>query len=68
MITQNATNPAFAPNMVVAINSPEPTIEADKIKPGPRNFNLLLKETGGSLIVFSVIIYLSVVMVNKVNY
>ena len=52
MITQNAINPAFAPNMVVAINSPEPTIEADKIKPGPRNFNLLLKETGGSLIVF----------------
>jgi hypothetical protein len=47
MITQKAMNPAFAPNMVVAINSPEPTIEADKIKPGPRNFNLLLKEVGG---------------------
>jgi hypothetical protein len=52
----------------VAINSPEPTIEADKIKPGPRNFNLLLKEAGGSLIVFSVIIYLSVAMVSKMNY
>src|SRR5688572_458010 len=65
MITQKAIKPAFAPNMVVAINSPEPTIEADKIKPGPRNFNLLLKETGGSLIVLSVIMYLSVVMVKQ---
>src|SRR5687768_16209969 len=62
MITQKAINPALAPNMVVAINSPEPTIEADKIKPGPRNFNFCVKETGGSLIVLLVIMYLSVVM------
>jgi hypothetical protein len=49
----------------VAINSPEPTIEADRIKPGPRNFNFWVKETGGSLIVLSVIMYLSVVIATK---
>jgi hypothetical protein len=35
--------------MVVATNSPEPTIEADKINPGPRNFNFFVKVAGGSL-------------------
>jgi hypothetical protein len=59
MIIQNAMNPACAPNVVVAINSPEPTIEAERINPGPRNFNLPLNVTGGSLIVLSVITYRS---------
>jgi hypothetical protein len=54
MMIQKAVNPAFAPSVVVAINSPEPTMDADKINPGPRNLSLSIKETGGSLIVFSV--------------
>jgi hypothetical protein len=52
---QNAMNPAFAPNTVVAISSPDPTIEAERIKPGPRNLILFKKVLGGSLMVFSVI-------------
>lgn len=56
MITQKAINPALAPSIVVAINSPEPTIEADKINPGPRNFNFCVKVVGGSLMDRSVII------------
>ena len=35
-ITQNVMNPALAPRAVVAMSSPEPTIAADRIKPGPR--------------------------------
>ena len=54
MITQNAAKPAFAPSVVVAINSPEPTIDADKINPGPRNFNDELMLPGGSFIVAAV--------------
>ena len=48
IMIQNAVNPAFAPSVVVAINSPEPTMEADKIKPGPRNLSLPIKDDGGS--------------------
>ena len=36
MMTQRATNPAFAPSVVVAMSSPDPTIEAERMKPGPR--------------------------------
>jgi len=35
----------------VAINSPEPTIEAESMKPGPRNFKLFQIVAGGSFIV-----------------
>ena len=38
------------PMIVVAINSPDPTIDADKINPGPRYFRLALNPTGGSRI------------------
>jgi hypothetical protein len=48
-MTQNVINPPFAPSTVVAINSPEPTMEADKIKPGPRKLSLPLRDMGGSL-------------------
>ena len=51
MMIQNATKPAFAPNVVVAISSPDPTIEAERINPGPKNFNLPAKEVGGSFAV-----------------
>jgi hypothetical protein len=51
MMIQKTTNPPRAPKMVVAINSPDPTIDAERIKPGPRNFNLDLNVTGGDLIV-----------------
>ena len=37
------------PKVVVAINSPEPTMEADKIKPGPKNLSLSTNLLGGSL-------------------
>ena len=48
-ITHRVTKPAFAPNAVVAINSPEPTTDADRIKPGPRYFNFCLKFTGAGV-------------------
>ena len=48
-MTQKVIKPAFAPNTVVAINSPDPTIDADRINPGPKNFNLVKNELGGSL-------------------
>src|SRR5436189_2748309 len=62
MMIQKATNPALAPRVVVAINSPDPTMEADRINPGPRNFNFLKKGTGGSLMVLSVITYVSAII------
>jgi hypothetical protein len=49
-MTHIATKPAFAPSAVVAINSPDPTIEADRIKPGPRYFDIPAKFVGGSSI------------------
>jgi hypothetical protein len=49
-ITQKVINPPFAPRMVVAINSPEPTIDAESIKPGPKNFSLEKNDWGGSLV------------------
>src|SRR6478736_6169167 len=51
MMIQSAAKPAFAPNTVVAINSPDPTMEAERIKPGPRNARLRMKVEGGSFIV-----------------
>jgi hypothetical protein len=50
MITQNVINPASAPRVVVAINSPEPTMEAESIKLGPRNLRRSLKVEGGCFI------------------
>ena len=49
-ITHIATKPAFAPSWVVAISSPDPTIEADNIKPGPRCFTVFPSVLGGSMI------------------
>jgi hypothetical protein len=34
--SQSRTNPAWAPSAVVAISSPDPTIEALRIRPGPK--------------------------------
>jgi hypothetical protein len=48
-ITQKVIKPAFAPSTVVAINSPEPTIEADRINPGPKNPNIFFIVVGGFL-------------------
>jgi hypothetical protein len=36
MINHNKLKPALAPVIVVAINSPEPTIDAAMISPGPK--------------------------------
>ncbi len=36
MTSQSSTNPTWAPSVVVAISSPEPTIDALMISPGPR--------------------------------
>ena len=52
MMIQNAANPALAPSVVVAISSPDPTMEADKIKPGPRNLSFWPNDVGGSLILW----------------
>ncbi len=44
----SAENPAFAPNVVVAMSSPEPTIDAVRIKPGPSNRMRARHDSGGS--------------------
>jgi hypothetical protein len=49
IITQNAMKPAFAPRSVVAINSPDPTMDAERMKPGPRKDNFDRNDSGGSL-------------------
>ena len=51
-ITQKVMNPARAPRVVVAISSPDPTIPAERINPGPRFLILSMNETGGTLIFF----------------
>jgi hypothetical protein len=45
---QSSAKPAWAPSVVVAISSPEPTMEALRIRPGPRCFRLCFQPTGGS--------------------
>ena len=52
-MTQRQMNPAFAPSRVVAISSPEPTMEAERMKPGPRKRSLPVKLAGGSRTLFS---------------
>jgi hypothetical protein len=47
-INHNATNPALAPRVVVAISSPDPTMEADRMNPGPRNLIFSEIFSGGS--------------------
>ncbi len=54
IITQKAMKPARAPNVVVAMSSPDPTIDADRIKPGPRNRRRPMSEVGGSFAVVRV--------------
>jgi hypothetical protein len=34
---------------VVAMSSPEPTMDAERMKPGPKNCNLPFQLSGGSL-------------------
>ena len=40
-ITQNVTNPPVAPKLLVAISSPDPTMEAERINPGPKKPRVL---------------------------
>ena len=49
-ITHRAMNPAFAPRVVVATSSPDPTIDADSTNPGPRCLRLPRRVVGGSSI------------------
>ncbi len=49
-ITQKVINPACAPRVVVAMSSPDPTMEADRTNPGPRNFNFSRNLVGGAAI------------------
>ena len=46
-ITHRATKPACAPKVVVAISSPEPTIDAQRIMPGPMRRRIARKVDGG---------------------
>jgi hypothetical protein len=48
MTIQRMAKPAWAPSVVVAISSPEPTIDALRISPGPRYFRLSSQPFGGS--------------------
>ena len=42
--------PALAPSAVVAMSSPEPTIAAESMKPGPRYLSLPANVVGGERI------------------
>ena len=55
-MTQKVINPPSAPRTVVAINSPDPTIEAERINPGPKNLSFSKKEAGGFFISGEVIL------------
>ena len=46
--THNATYPACAPSVVVAISSPDPTIEAASTMPGPMRRTVARNRPGGS--------------------
>ena len=48
--THSAVYPACAPSVVVAISSPEPTIEAASTMPGPMRRSVERKLIGGSSI------------------
>jgi len=48
MMNHRRVNPALAPMRVVAINSPEPTIDAERIKPGPKWRRLAVNVSGGA--------------------
>ena len=50
MMVHRVTKPAWAPRAVVAINSPEPTMEAVTMIPGPMYFSLPMNVVGGSFI------------------
>ena len=41
MMTQKVTNPALAPNVVVAISSPDPTMDANRCRPCGRGVYLM---------------------------
>ena len=47
MMTHNRANPAAAPVLVVAMSSPEPTIDPAIINPGPRRLRTPTKVWGG---------------------
>jgi len=58
MITQNVMKPAFAPSAVVAMSSPEPTMAAERIKPGPRYLSLPTKVVGGESVLIIDLLFL----------
>ncbi|NCX97370.1 MAG: hypothetical protein EBX35_01960 [Planctomycetia bacterium] len=47
-ISQRRAKPAVAPTDVVAISSPEPTMELARIMPGPRWASAAASDRGGS--------------------
>ena len=49
-ISQRRTKPVFAPTNVVAISSPEPTMEPAIIIPGPRCFRMSKNRVGAGFI------------------
>jgi len=60
MTIHRIAKPAWAPSVVVAISSPDPTIEALRISPGPRYRTLCRQPVGGSLMPSAVSVYGSV--------
>jgi|TARA_Y200000002_G_C22349635_1_gene524471 hypothetical protein len=58
MINHKKSKWASAPVLVVAISSPEPTIDPAKMSPGPKFFKIPRKLLGGVLIsVFKMLIF-----------
>ena len=49
MINHRSANPASAPTLVVTINSPEPTMLADIISPGPNCLRIPFQSEGGEV-------------------
>jgi hypothetical protein len=59
MTSHSRANPTSAPRAVVAISSPDPTMDALRMSPGPRYLKLAFQPTGGSLIPSGVNVYRS---------
>jgi hypothetical protein len=49
-MSQRQMNPTRAPKMVVAISSPDPTMEAERTNPGPSLFAVFSHPVGGATI------------------
>ena len=62
-----AAKPALAPSTVVAINSPDPTIEAERINPGPRNESLTIPFTWINALMTAIEFFTGDILATEIN-